>query len=258
MDLGLHRVKRFHEVFNCHIGTEPSIPDEPVHLALAIYHQEAARLAEDLKRASAEAGGSLLLIRLQLIQEELAELAAGFISRDPVEVLDALVDLTYVVDGTYLTCGLQDLKEPAQAEVHRSNMSKLDNEGNPIISDAGRVVKGPNYTPPDLRRVVYPAAIDKFPGIRAVALEIAYDNDFINRHTSERDWLLSLDPVLGADGVDETDLRLLDQWCQTLTPSQVTDLAAGEEADMAAVAQLCPKPELCGLFQDIFQPPEAS
>ena len=156
MDVGLERVKRFHEVFNCHIAAEPSVPDEPVHLALAIYHQEAARLAEELKRASAQAGGSLLLIRLQLIQEELAELALGFINRDPVECLDALVDLTYVVDGTYLTCGLQDLKEPAQAEVHRSNMSKLDDAGKPIISDAGRVVKGPNYTPPDLRRVVYP------------------------------------------------------------------------------------------------------
>ena len=153
-DLGLNLVADFHRAFGINEPDQASIPDEPVHLALAIYHQEAARLAEDLKRASAEAGGSLLLIRLQLIQEELAELAAGFISRDPVECLDALVDLTYVVDGTYLTCGLQDLKEPAQAEVHRSNMSKLDDAGKPIISDAGRVVKGPNYTPPDLRRIV--------------------------------------------------------------------------------------------------------
>jgi len=154
MDAGLERVKRFHEVFSCHIAAEPSVPDEPVHLALATYHQEAARLGRELNRAAADAGGSLLLIRLQLIQEELAELALGFINRDPVECLDALVDLTYVVDGTYLTCGLQDLKEPAQAEVHRSNMSKLDADGKPIFSDSGRVVKGPNYTPPDLRRIV--------------------------------------------------------------------------------------------------------
>ena len=167
MDAGLERVKRFHEVFNCHIGTAPLIPDEPVHLALAIYHQEAARLAEDLKRASAEAGGSLLLIRLQLIQEELAELAAGFISRDPVECLDALVDLTYVVDWTYLTCGLQDLKEPAQAEVHRSNMSKIWNEepvNEPgvstkakdgwILKRNGKVVKPPTYSKADLAKIL--------------------------------------------------------------------------------------------------------
>ena len=153
-DLGLNLVADFHRAFGINEPDQASIPDEPVHLALAIYHQEAARLAEDLKRASAEAGGSLLLIRLQLIQEELAELAAGFISRDPVECLDALVDLTYVVDGTYLTTGLAPWKSAGLEEVHRSNMSKLDDEGNPIISDSGRVVKGPNYTPPDLRRIL--------------------------------------------------------------------------------------------------------
>lgn len=154
MDAGLERVKRFHEAFNCYIGAEPSVPDESVARSLAIYQKKAAMLAEELKLMSAAAGGSLLLIRLQLIQEELAELSLGFINRDVVECLDALVDLTYVVDGTYLTCGLHDFKEAAQEEVHRSNMSKLDGDGKPIISDAGRVVKGPRYTPPDLRRIV--------------------------------------------------------------------------------------------------------
>jgi predicted HAD superfamily Cof-like phosphohydrolase len=153
-DPGLEMVREFHEAFSCHIGTHPHVPDEPVHLALTIYHQEAARLAEELKAASAQAGGSLLLIRLQLIQEELAELAAGFISRDPVECLDALNDLSYVVDGTYLTLGLQDGKLPGMREVHRSNMSKLGPDGKPVISEAGRVVKGPDYEPPDLHPIV--------------------------------------------------------------------------------------------------------
>lgn len=153
-DLGLELVHEFHDAFGIAQPDAPAIPDEPVHLALAIYHQEAARLAEDLKAVSAQAGGSMLLIRLQLIQEELAELAAGFISRDPVECLDALTDLSYVVDGTYLTTGLAQFKVPALREVHRSNMSKLDADGKPIISDAGRVVKSDRYSPPDLGRVL--------------------------------------------------------------------------------------------------------
>lgn len=156
-DLGLACVHEFQEAFGAFIGPSPSIPDEPVHTALAIYHQEAARLAERLKAASAESGipgGSLLLIRLQLIQEELAELAAGMISRDPVECLDALGDLSYVVDGTYLTLGLADLKTRAIQEIHRSNMTKLGEDGKPILSDAGRVVKGPNYQPPQLAHMV--------------------------------------------------------------------------------------------------------
>lgn len=153
-DAGLDMVHEFHEAFGIHQPDAPHIPDEPVHLALAVYHQEAARLAEELKAASAQAGGSQLLIRLQLIQEELAELAAGFISRDPVECLDALVDLSYVVDGTYLTTGLARYKVLGGREVHRSNMSKLDADGRPIISEAGRVVKSDRYSPPDLRRVM--------------------------------------------------------------------------------------------------------
>lgn len=156
-DVGLACVREFQEVFGAHIAPSPSIPDEPVHAALAIYHQEAKRLGERLKEASAESGvpgGSLLLIRLQLIQEELAELAAGMIARDPVECLDALGDLSYVVDGTYLTLGLHDLKLRAIHEIHRSNMTKLGEDGKPIISEAGRVVKGPNYQPPELGHMV--------------------------------------------------------------------------------------------------------
>lgn len=153
-DVGLGCVREFQEVFGAHIAPKPSIPDEPVHTALAIYHQEAARLAERLKEAATEAGGSLLLIRLQLIQEELAELAAGMISRDVVECLDALGDLSYVVDGTYLTLGLDRHKTAAIAEIHRSNMTKLGDDGKPIVSIAGRIKKGPKYQPPDLARVL--------------------------------------------------------------------------------------------------------
>lgn len=149
-DVGLARVREFHEAFGIDQPDRPHIPDEPVHTSLAIYHQQAKRLGEELKQAAADAGGSVLLIRLQLIQEELAELAAGFISRDPVECLDALVDLTYVVDGTYLATGLAAYKEEGQREVHRSNMSKLDADGNPIIGPSGRVEKSDLYSKPDL------------------------------------------------------------------------------------------------------------
>lgn len=154
-DLGLNLVDEFHWTFGINQPDRPTIPDEPVHLALAIYHQQAARLAEELKQASAEAGGSMLLIRIQLIQEELAELAAAFIARDPVECLDALVDLSYVVDGTYLTTGLADYKEAGLMEVHRSNMSKLDSAGNPILGASGRILKSDQYSPPDLAAVLF-------------------------------------------------------------------------------------------------------
>lgn len=94
--------------------------------------------------------------------------------------------------------------------------------------------------------------IEEFAGIKRVALEIAYDNGLINRNCTERNWLDSLDPVLGADGVDHADLAVLDVWCMTLTDEEVIDLACGEQDDMKAVAEQCPNPELVGLFEDIF------
>jgi hypothetical protein len=95
--------------------------------------------------------------------------------------------------------------------------------------------------------------INRFPGIKTVALVLAYDNVMINHTQTETAWLRSLDPVLGADGVDEADLNILDQWCQTLTNGEVETLAAGEQTEMEALQQKCPKPELCNIFNDIFE-----
>lgn len=164
-DLGIVVVHQFHQVFDCAIGDtdNPSIPDfnDNVSLgALSSYHVAAAELGERLKKYAASAKergdeeGALLLIRLQLIQEELAELAEAFVNRDIVGAFDALVDISYVTDGTYITLGLHERKEAGLTEVHSSNMSKLDENGQPIISDAGRVVKGPNYRPPNLAPIV--------------------------------------------------------------------------------------------------------
>ncbi len=164
-DLGVVLVHEFHQVFNCAIGSSvgPNIPtfNDDISLgALSSYASAAAELGERLKTYAASAkeqgdeAGALLLIRLQLIQEELSELAEAFVNRDIVESFDALVDLSYVVDGTYITLGLHERKEAGLLEVHRSNMSKLDENGQPIISDAGRVVKGPNYRPPNLAPIV--------------------------------------------------------------------------------------------------------
>lgn len=97
------------------------------------------------------------------------------------------------------------------------------------------------------------ALIEKWPGIKRIALEIAYDNGLVNRFQTEEAWLLSLDPVIGADGVDDYDLGILDVWCMTLTDEEASILAAGEQSEMKAMQEKCPDPKLCGLFNDIFE-----
>jgi predicted HAD superfamily Cof-like phosphohydrolase len=102
---------------------------------------------------------ALNAFRVDLLNEELCELADALVDEDPVAVLDALTDLQYVLDGAFVAFGLHAVKDAAVAEVHRSNMSKLGEDGRPIKRPDGKVLKGPNYTPPDLAAVLKGAGL---------------------------------------------------------------------------------------------------
>lgn len=94
-------------------------------------------------------------LRINLLQEELDELKAALAKDDAQETLDALIDLQYVLDGAFLSFGLHAIKELAFDEVHRSNMSKLGEDGKPIRRpEDGKVMKGPNYFAPDLGKFI--------------------------------------------------------------------------------------------------------
>ncbi|AUX83508.1 nucleotide pyrophosphohydrolase [Microbacterium Phage Clancy] len=77
-----------------------------------------------------------------------------------VEVYDALIDILYVTYGALNRAGMD--AEPGYDEVQGSNMSKLGEDGKPIIAGPndpdgvfpGRVKKGPNYYKPNLARVL--------------------------------------------------------------------------------------------------------
>jgi predicted HAD superfamily Cof-like phosphohydrolase len=94
-------------------------------------------------------------LRINLLQEELDELKEALANNDALETLDALIDLQYVLDGAFLSFGLQSVKDAAFDEVHRSNMSKLGEDGQPIRRpEDGKVMKGPNYFKPDLGKFI--------------------------------------------------------------------------------------------------------
>lgn len=93
-------------------------------------------------------------LRNKLLLEELIELHYATTVKDKVQALDALCDLQYVLDGAFLALGFHKVKDDAMAEVHRSNMSKLGADGKPIYREDGKILKGPNYTPPNLAQFV--------------------------------------------------------------------------------------------------------
>lgn len=95
------------------------------------------------------------LLKVKFLNEELSELCHAFVARDKVKILDALTDLQYFLDGTYLLCGMEDLKDKAFTEVHRSNMTKFFKAGKKlrfISDDAGKIVKPSTYEPPNLKQ----------------------------------------------------------------------------------------------------------
>lgn len=73
------------------------------------------------------------------------------------EVLKELADLVYVCYQMAAFLGL-DLDE-AMDRIHKSNLSKLDDNGQPIYNEHGKVMKGPNYKKPDLLDLVQESAI---------------------------------------------------------------------------------------------------
>ena len=91
-------------------------------------------------------------LRIDLIKEELEELESAMNNKDLLEVADALTDILYVTYGAGHAFGI-DLDQCFE-EVQNSNMSKLDENGNPIYNDSGKVMKGPNYFKPDLSKFI--------------------------------------------------------------------------------------------------------
>lgn len=103
-------------------------------------------------------------LRYDLMKEEVDEYLTATKENDIVGVLDALVDQLYILLGTVCVHGLQDVFEEAFKLVHENNMTKLDEDGNPIINGKngvvdldkpmGKILKPKNYTPVNLNHLI--------------------------------------------------------------------------------------------------------
>ena len=122
----LHAVATFHEVFGIGNAEKPvaHIGDDQVHL------------------------------RYTLMREENEEYLEAARQGDMVEIADALGDMLYILCGTILKHGLQDMIVDLFNEIQASNMSKLGADGKPIYRADGKVLKGPDYFRPDLERIL--------------------------------------------------------------------------------------------------------
>ena len=86
------------------------------------------------------------MLRISLLDEEVRELAEAVEAGDIVKIADAIGDIAYVAVGTAVTYGIPF--DAVFAEVHRSNMTKINTPAE------AKLVKGPDYQPPDIARVL--------------------------------------------------------------------------------------------------------
>ena len=107
---------------------------------------------QDVKNKPSFSTDKINKLRVDLIKEELEELNEAMKNKDLLEVADALTDILYVTYGAGHAFGI-DL-DKCFNEVQNSNMSKLDSNGKPIYNNDGKVMKGPNYFKPDLKKFV--------------------------------------------------------------------------------------------------------
>jgi len=93
-------------------------------------------------------------LRFNLMKEENEEYLEAVQNNDIVEIADALGDMLYILCGTILEHGLQHKIEAVFDEIQRSNMSKLDANGQPIYRADGKVLKSELYFKPDIAKIL--------------------------------------------------------------------------------------------------------
>lgn len=105
----------------------------------------------------------LARLRTDLIKEEFNEFLEGhgdgvWFKPDLIEIADAIGDMLYVIYGTADQYGLD--ADAIFEAIHVSNMSKLDENGDPLFHDGvsgpkGKVKKSARFEEPKLREVIY-------------------------------------------------------------------------------------------------------
>jgi predicted HAD superfamily Cof-like phosphohydrolase len=121
----IEAVREFHETFKQENGTEPRLIDE-----------------------------NQFSLRYNLMAEENKEYFLACENQDLTEIADALGDKLYILCGTILKHGMQDIIERVFDEIHASNMSKVGEDGKAIIREDGKILKGPNYFRPNLKQFI--------------------------------------------------------------------------------------------------------
>lgn len=93
-------------------------------------------------------------LRHKLMKEENDEYLEACDKNSLVDIADALGDQLYILCGTILKHGMQHIINEVFDEIHQSNMSKLGEDGRPVLREDGKILKGPGYFKPDINKFI--------------------------------------------------------------------------------------------------------
>ncbi len=150
---GFKHVEEFHKAFGHPVHTKPTEAEiKTVKLRLSLILEEFIELS---KASLAENNDNVrqLIDTLNLAQKQIQSLEEADKALDLIEIADALTDINYVTYGAGHCFGLN--LDSCMEEVQKSNMSKLGENGKPIYNDMGKIMKGPNYKKPNLKKVLF-------------------------------------------------------------------------------------------------------
>ena len=105
---------------------------------------------QEVKEKNEFPNKKIIQLRYELIKEQLEELNQAIKDKDMKEIADALTDILYVTYGAGHAFGIN--LDECFDEVQKSNMSKLGADGKPIYNEKGKVMKGPHYFKPNLKK----------------------------------------------------------------------------------------------------------
>lgn len=169
-------VAEFHQAFGVHEPAEPQLPDDKTRS-----------------------------LRISLLWEEQFELCAALRHGDLVETADALGDILYVTYGAARVFGI-DL-DPVVAEIHRSNMTKLGEDGKPIRREDGKIIKPAGWQKPSIAAVLAAQAGEATTATAAAPAKVSDADERLNaratlwpwwRNPDRRDWVESVTVTHGA------------------------------------------------------------
>ena len=93
-------------------------------------------------------------LRSRLMAEENEEYLESCQELNKVEMLDACVDMAYILFGTINTHGFQNVFDEAFKRVHQNNMTKVGQDGKVLKNSEGKVIKPKGYKTVDLTDLI--------------------------------------------------------------------------------------------------------